>query len=409
MAETSRSLVRGRAFLAFRSRDFRLLWSGQTVSLIGDTAFFVAIGWKAFTLGGSRAVSLVLTLQALGLVLTLLLGGALADRYPRRRLMVASDVFRWALVSLLVVLDATGRLDVAGIALLAFAVGLAAGFFMPAFGGIVPLVVEQPQLASANALIGTSRQASLVVGPALAGLLYDRAGSEVVFGLDAASFLVSLTLVLLARPRAVAREPGEGPMREIAAGLRYVASDAWLWLTIGLFSVFLMLAVAPYQVLMPKLIAVQFGRGVGAYGVLMTSQGLGMIAGTLAYGQVSPTRRRGYLAYAGWTGTAALIAVIAISPWYELAAAAAAARGAFLGFAVALWSTILMEVVPDRLLSRVISVDYFGSLALMPIGLLVAGAAASLASPRLLLVAGSAVSTALFAAAALHPRIRAVD
>lgn len=409
MVEESRSLVRGRAFLAFRSRDFRLLWSGQTVSMIGDTALFVAAGWKAFTLGGAQAVSVVLTLQAVGLLATLLLGGALADRYSRRALMVASDVLRCALVSVLVVLDATGALTTGRMAAVALGVGLAAGFFMPAFGGLVPLVVEQPQLASANALIGTSRQASLVVGPALAGLLYDEVGSAVVFALDAASFLVSMALVLLARPRVVEREPGEGPIREIAAGLRYVASVPWLWITIGLFSVFLMVAIAPYQVLMPRLIADHFGRGVGAYGVLMTCQGAGMIVGTLAFGQWSPRRRRGYLAYAGWIGAAAFLAGVALAPWYELAAAFAGVRGACLGFGIALWGTMLMELVPDRLLSRVISVDYFGSLGLMPLGLVLAGGAASLASSQLLLTGGAALSTALFALALLHPRIRGVD
>src|SRR5918998_4623982 len=108
--------------------------------------------------------------------------------------------------------------------LIAFAVGvgLGDGFFHPAFGGIVPLVVEHPHLASANALIGLSRHASYVVGPALAAAVYAPAGSAIVFALNALTFLVAAWLLWLARPRAVVREPSEGTVHEILAGARYV-------------------------------------------------------------------------------------------------------------------------------------------------------------------------------------------
>src|SRR5205807_582653 len=92
------------------SRDFRLLWSGQAVSLIGDSAFVVAIGWRVFTLSGSGALGIVLMLQALGMLATLLIGGALADRYQRRTLMVVSDAARFVAVGVLAGLDASGRL-----------------------------------------------------------------------------------------------------------------------------------------------------------------------------------------------------------------------------------------------------------------------------------------------------------
>src|SRR3989304_1594591 len=156
---------------AFGSRDFRLLWSGQTVSVIGDAAFFVALGWTTFKLEGSGALGVVLMLQAVGMLATLLVGGALADRYPRRALMIASDLVRGVLVGVLAVLDFGGGLSIELLATIALLQGVAGGFFMPAFGGIVPLVVEQPQLASANALIGISRQVSLIVGSALAAPL----------------------------------------------------------------------------------------------------------------------------------------------------------------------------------------------------------------------------------------------
>lgn len=400
---------RARVLHAFESQDFRFLWSGQTVSLIGDAAFFVALGWTTFKLEGSGALGVVLMLEALGMLATLLVGGALADRYPRRALMIASDVARGAFVGALALLDATGHLSVGLLGGIGLLVGLASGFFMPAFGGVVPLVVEQPQLASANALIGISRQFSLIIGPAFVGLVYGATGSATVFAFDAGSFVFSAALVFLARPRAIEPAEREGAVREIAAGIRYVASDPWLWITIALFSVYLMVVLAPYQVLMPSIIEDHFGRGVGSYGLLMTFQGAGMVVGTILFGQLNPRRRRGLLSYLLWIVNSALVVVLALAPWYELAAASAALRGAAVGFGIAVWDTMLMELVPGHLLSRVISVDYFGSLGLMPVGLVLAGAASALASPQALLAGGAALSVLLFAAALGNRQIRTIQ
>lgn len=389
---------RTQALVAFRSRDFRLLWSGQAVSMIGDSAFLVALGWRTYSLSGSGALGFVLMLQAVGLILTLLVGGALADRFSRRKLMVVSDLSRALVVAALVAVELSGEVSIAFLGTVAFLNGLAGGFFMPAFGGIVPLVVDPPHLSSANALIGVSRQLSLVVGPAIAGLLYEPIGPAAVFGLDAASYVFAAALVWAARPRPYEREEREGALREIAVGIRYVASVPWLWVTIALFSVFLMLVIAPYQVLLPELVEQHFQRGVGAYGLLFAFQGVGMVAGALTFAHTAPRRHRGVLSYVLWVVTAALMIVLVLSPWLGLALGCALGRGVALGFGIAVWETVLMELVPEGLLSRVISVDYFGSIGLMPIGLVAAGAASEVADPQIMLAAGAGLSMVMFAA-----------
>src|SRR5207302_10756009 len=102
---------RARVLQALRSRNFRLLWTGQTVSMLGDAAFVVALGWRTFTLTGSaRSLGIVLTFQGVGVLSTVLVGGALADRYDRRTLMLVSDVARFAIIGALVAVDATGHL-----------------------------------------------------------------------------------------------------------------------------------------------------------------------------------------------------------------------------------------------------------------------------------------------------------
>src|SRR5438034_8066968 len=201
---------RVRILEALRHRDFRLLWSGQAVSLLGDMAFMTAIGWKAFTLVGSSRLGVVLLCFAAGELATLLVGGALADRYERRRMMIVSDVWRFLAVGALAAVDATGHLTFPILVALAIVVGLGDGFFYPAVGGIVPLVVEQPALPSANSLMGVARWGSFIVGPALAASLYSATGSAVVFALDAASFVASAALLWFVRPRAVEPEAKEG-------------------------------------------------------------------------------------------------------------------------------------------------------------------------------------------------------
>src|SRR3954465_4032555 len=229
------------AFDALRHRDFRLLFAGQAVSLVGDAAFITALGWKTFTLAGAGKIGLVLSVQGAGLLTTLLIGGALADRYERRRMMIVSDIWRFLAVGMLAAPDASGHLSLPWLVVLAGIAGLGDGLFYPAVGGIIPLVVESAHLPSANSLMGVARWGGFVVGPALAGFLYHGAGSSWVFAIDALSFLVSGALMLLARPRAVDVEPSVGTVTEIREGARYVAGIPWLWVTITLFAVILML------------------------------------------------------------------------------------------------------------------------------------------------------------------------
>ena len=160
---------------------------------------------------------------------TLLWGGVLADRYSRQLLMIGSDVARAALMAVFFALDATGRLDLGAVLVLAALFGRADGFFQPAFGGIVPLVVEPPMLASANSWIGIARQGSAIVGPALAAGLYGTVGPTVVWGIDAASFLASAAALGAARPRTIEPPPQLGVRRELAVGFRYVIGVPWIW------------------------------------------------------------------------------------------------------------------------------------------------------------------------------------
>jgi MFS family permease len=395
---------------ALGRRDFRLLFGGQTISQIGDAAFVVALSWRAFTLTHkASSLGIVLLVEAASVVTTLLVGGVLADRYSRRALLVVSDLARAIVVAGLAAVDATGHLSF-GI-LIAFVAleGLGSGLFQPAFGGIVPLLVDTAQLGSANALIGISRQAAFVIGPAIAGTVYGAAGSATIFGVDAGSFVVSAGLLVLARPRAYEAPPSEGLGRDLAAGFRYVVGVPWLWITIGMFSLVVTVGYAAFQVLLPKLIEQEWNGGVGSYGLIFTLQGVGMVIGSIVLGQASPSRRRGPLIYSLFFVNSCATVVLALSPWFAAAATLSVLRGACLGFAITLWDTMLMQRVPEQMLARVISMDWFGSLGLLPAGLGLWAALSGVASPSTLIAASSAFCAAAFLAASASRHVRGVD
>lgn len=395
---------------ALQHRDFRLLFSGQTISQIGDAAFVVALGWRAFTLTHkASSLGIVLLVEALGLVTTLLIGGVLADRYSRRLLLIGSDLARALLVAGLAVVDASGHLSFGVMIGFVALHGLGSGLFQPAFGGILPLLVEEPSLGSANALIGVSRQAAIVVGPAFAGSIYGTAGSSVVFAADAASFLVSAALLVPVRPRSFESSPTQGLRTALTSGFRYVLRVPWLWRTIGTFTLVLMIGYAGVQVLLPKLVEDEWHGGVGSYGLLFTLQGVGMVLGSIVLGQIPALRRRGVLIYGLLAVNNVLGIFLGLSPWFLGGAIVQVGRGFCVGFAITLWDTTVMQRVPQHMLSRVISLDWFGSLGLYPAGLGLWAFLSGLAPPGTLIAVSMACCALLFLLGLADPRIRELD
>ena len=393
--------------VAFTSRDFRLLWSGQTVSFVGDAAFIVALGWRVTDLTGkASSLGFVLALESLAMLTTLLWGGVLADRHSRRLLMIGSDVARAAVIAAFCVLEAAGHMSLAVILVLAALFGLADGFFQPAFQGIVPLVVETPMLPSANSWLGVARNGSAIVGPAIAAALYHTAGPSVVWGIEAGSFLVSAGALWLARPRVFTPGPQLGLRRELGEGLRYVLSVPWIWTGIAAATVILMLAMAPFTALLPRVVQAHYHRGVGSYGAIFSAMAVGMVAGSLAWAKWHPARNRVIVCFASFGINDIGIVVLALSPWYPVALLAAAWRGLWIGIGISAWTTLMSELVPERLLSRASSIDFFGSIGLTPVGYVVAGAVSTAVAPTAILAVGGALGALLWFAPLTWRRVR---
>jgi MFS family permease len=196
-------LARRRLLAPLRHRDFRLLWTGMSISLLGDGAFLVALAWQVYQLSDApTAMGVVGMAMTIPTIAFLLIGGALSDRLNRRHLMVGADVARMLAAATLAILSLTGTLEIWHVAALVAVYGTGQAFFAPAFDAIVPDLVPAHELAQANALDQLVRPIALrMAGPALGGLLVSAAGAGVAFALDSASFAVSALSLLLMRPR----------------------------------------------------------------------------------------------------------------------------------------------------------------------------------------------------------------
>jgi len=183
----------------------------------------------------------------------------------------------------------------------------------------------------------------------------------------------------------------------------------WLWITIAIFSLILMIGHAALQVLLPKLVEQEWHGGVGSYGLLFTLQGVGMVFGSIVLAQTAPSRRRGPLIYSLFFVSSVLLVLIGLSPWFWAAASLQVGRGFCIGFGITLWDTMVMQRVPQHMLSRVISMDWFGSIGLLPAGLGLWALLSDLGPPGTLLSASAAFCALLFLVGLSDRRIRSVD
>jgi MFS family permease len=162
-------------------------------------------------------------------------------------------------------------------------------------------------------------------------------------------------------------------------------------------------------VLTPKLVREHFGLGVRAYGLVFSAIGAGMVIGSVLVAQLNLKRRRGLISYLIWILNSVLVIVFALSPWYAVSVAAAFVRGICIGFGITIWETMLMQLVPQHMLSRVVSLDWFGSLGLTPFGLLLVGAVSGLAAPGTLIALGAGISICIVALGLTSKQIRTID
>ncbi len=375
-----------------RHPDFRFLFLGQTASAIGERLVVVALALFITEEGGSATdLGVVLAAHAIPLVGFLLLGGVWADRLPRHRVMIASDVVRFALHGLLAALIFADAVEIWHLVVIEALYGTAEAFFRPAYTGLVPQTVPEGEVQQASALTAFVNNVAEFAGPALATALVLGVGAGWAFALDALTFLVSAALLLRVRPRARGEVVERtSVLAELREGWDAVRSRAWVWVTIAVLCLALMFGIAPWYVLGAPVAEEQYGS-TGVYGVVAAALGAGTIAGALLGVRWRPRHpmRLAMLFALAWPVAMALFA--AGLP-LALVVPATVAAGAAISLFDVWWLTALAERIPPHLLSRVTAYDWMGSLGLVPLGYLAAGPLADRLGAVEVLLGGSVIA-----------------
>jgi MFS family permease len=379
---------------------FRLLFTGQLLSVLGDRVTMLVLPFAVLGVGGGPGGVVVVSIaQFLPFVLLALPAGVLADRLDRRRIMIASDSVRFAVQLVAGVLLLTGHAGVPLLVVLAVVFGSADAFFQPAITGLVPATVRSDHLQAANALRGLTFSIGSIAGPAIGGALIALLGTGGSFLFDAATFAVSaITLLLLRVPRA-ARVPEHERthfLADLVAGAASVRSRPWVIAFLGAGAAYTVLVLPAIFVLGPVLSGERFG-GAGGWAVITAAFGVGSLAGDLILLRWRPrfALRISALALIGASCQGLIIGS-------GLGTVPVAALEVFAGVCVtvyfSLWETSLQEHVPDAELSRVASYDYLTGTGAIPLGSVAAGAlTAVLGAGTAILLLGAAGLLAAFA------------
>ncbi len=387
-----------------RHHDFRNLWLAQSTSAIGDGVVIVALALFVTELTGDPTqVGIVFAAYLTPLIGFLLIGGVWADRLPRQRVMVTADVVRAALQGLLALLIFTDEIQLWQLVLIQACFGSAQAFFQPAYTGIVPRTVPPGEVQEAQALSSLTLNLAELTGPAIATALVLGVGAGWAFLLDGATFVVSA--LLLSRVRAPDTAPAPSERRtvlaELGEGFREVISRPWLWVTVVVFALAVPLGYAPLFVLGPT-IARETYDSAAVFGIVTTAFGAGALLGALIGLRWRPRHpmRAAFFVIAVWP---LMLVSFALGAPVPLVVPLAMATG--IGFALfdVFWDTAMAERIPAHALSRASAWEWMGSLALLPVGYLLAGPAAEATSPETVMVTG-AILTALAIAVGLIPR-----
>jgi MFS family permease len=379
---------------------FGLLWAGQTVSLLGDGAFTVALAWQLAVQWRQPALlGLLLGTRVIAEVATLGLVGFLVDRLRRRTVVLATDAGR-ALV--LFALGATLHRPppVLSLAALMAAYGVLTALFRPAFAAYIPELVPPDRLTAANALYGISLQAGvMLLGPALGAALVAAGSPTAALQLNGLSFLVAAAAVLPLPARPPAAAGRGGALAGTVEGFRTVLRVGWLAGGVLVISLANLGTIGAERLALPAIAAARYGR-LGGYTTIVVATAAGAIMAAWVCGRVRSPREPGRTTYAAALVLGAATLGFGLARGIVAAVLLGLALGAGQQTAELLWTTSLQRNTPARLLGRVMAAAHFGQFLCLPVSFLVGGLVVQAAGPRLVLVVAGA-NCALLAAAGL--------
>ena len=405
------------------NRDFRLLWVGESISLLGDQFYLIALPWLVLQLTGSAlALGAIMALASIPRALFMIVGGALVDRFSPRSVMFASNLVRAVLVGLLALIVLTGSIQLWMLYVLALAFGTADAFFFPASSAILPALLKSDQLEMGNTLTQGMAMLSMFLGPVIAGLIISvMAGTPtttdatpgiegigIAFALDTISFLGSLITLWLIHPaKHKSNETPAGVFASIKEGMRYVLDSTVLKVVFILLLAINLFSTGLFQIGIPVLADRNLTGGATAYGILMSAYGGGALLGVILAG-VLPKPRASRFGSVLLIGVALLGVGMVILPFSQSTPVAALinlAMGTTMGYVDINFMTWLQRRVPEQLMGRVMSLTMFASVGIGPVSSALAGAIINI-NLILLFVGSGALLTIITLYTATIPIVR---
>ena len=403
-----------RALQPFATGQYRLLAIALVLSLFGTGVWLVAVVWQVIELGGTPIdLSIVATAGSIGLVVAVLLGGVAADRIPQKRILAVVESVKALAMAGVAALALTDSIDVWHLAVASLLLGMADGFFYPAYSAWLPALLPADELLAANGIEGVLRPAVMqAAGPAAASAAIAILSPGLGFAIVALTQGLAAMLLGLMRTTAVRREADDEPVHALRAvfidvrdGVRYMVRTRWLLATLLYSAVLVLVIMGPIEVLLPFAVRDQTGGGAGAFALALAAFGIGGALGSIAVASMRLPRRYLTIMIAAWGLGCAPLVVIGLTDQLWLMVVALFVCGVLFSGATVIWGTLLQRRVPPEMLGRVSSLDFFVSLLFMPISMAIAGPVGELIGIPVAFLAAGAIPVILAALTLLIARL----
>ena len=387
---------RMRALRPFKSRDYRLLFAAVGIEVFGTGMWTIVMVFQVLALDDSPlALSAVATGMSLGLFLFSILGGVVADRFSKRTIIITVQGLTAAMMTGVAALSLTGSIELGHVGAASFVMGAGSAFFYPAYSAYLPQVLPPEQLLAANGLEGALRPSmgqglGPAVGGVVVGMFFPAAGAIIVAGSYAIAFAITLFLSHKDEPiQAAPVAERTSVWSDIRTGVKYVARTRWLLWTLIFGSSLALIIQGPIEVLLPFLTRERFEEPEATFGFLLAAYGIGGAAGSLVVSSLKLPRRYLTFMILCWGGGTFPLVVIGAANNLIVMLAALFIVGATTGAGVVIWGTLLQRLVPLEMIGRVASLDFFVSIAFMPVSIAIAGPLSLLVPiPTIFMIAG---------------------
>ena len=410
---SEKNLNRIRALRPLASRDYRLLFAAVGIEVFGTGMWTIVMVFQVLALDDSPlALSAVATGMSLGLFAFSILGGVVADRFSKRRIIITVQGCTAAVMIVVAVLSLTETIELWHVGVASFAMGAGSAFFYPAYSAYLPQVLPSEQLLAANGLEGALRPSmGQGLGPALGGIVVGTFFPAIGAMIVAASYAIAFILTLFLSRRdelttVTSPEQRTSVWGDLRAGVNYVARTRWLLWTLIFGSSLALIIQGPIEVLLPFITRDRFEDAESTFGFLLAAFGIGGAIGSLVVSSLKLPRRYLTFMIACWGGGTLPLAVIGVADNLILMLSALFIVGAATGAGVVIWGTLLQRLVPLDMIGRVASLDFFVSIAFMPVSIAIAGPLSLLVPIPVIFVIAGIAPPALALIALLAGRMR---